>query len=224
MTSHISVLLLGVSLGLVSLAADSPETAVMVERLPVYSVVKPDSITTLLAVNHGFIAQIGVRVGQNVKQGEWIMTIMERETSRPYRSGIEGGVAKLHVTNGAAVTPGMPLITIMNPAKKQIEISLSPQEAQKLQVGSKVFRRGGNELFGKLSRISGLVDPETGAVLAYVDPDGPVENLIGDIVPIDIAIREIPDCKVIRLRDLASHMEEFTVEAISGDEVCLKKK
>lgn len=193
-----------------------------IERLPVYSVIKPFAVTTLLAVGHGFVTRIGVAVGSTVKQGDWVLTVMERETTRTYRSGIEGGVAKLHVTSGAAVTPGMPLATIMDPQRKIIELSLSPQDAQKLKTGTAVYRRGSSETFGTLSRISGLVDPDTGAVLAYIAPEKPVENLIGDVILVDIAVRSIPDCKVVPLRELAS-LEGFTVEAISGEEVCLKK-
>lgn len=110
-----------------------------VEKIPAFGVIKPGEITTLLAINHGMVAKIPFQVGDRVKLGSVLLSAIERETTRGYRTTIAGQVAKLHVTPGAALTPGMPLVTVINPDKKQIEVSLSPKESQRLKVGAPIF-------------------------------------------------------------------------------------
>lgn len=199
----------------------APAPAPFIEKLAVYGVIKPGSITTLLAINHGIVSKIPLQVGQNVNRGDILIEVMEKETTRSYRSGIKGGVAKLHVTDGAAVTPGMPLSTVIDPAQKQIEVSLSPQEAEKVKPGADVTLRTTSAPFGKVERVSPLVDPDTGAVLAFVKPGANITQLIGDVVPLDIVVRVINNCKVVPLREVDQYLEKFKIEAISGDSACL---
>lgn len=195
-----------------------------VEQAPVYGVVKPKVITTLLAVNHGMVSSIPKNIGDSVKPGDVILRVIEKETTRPYRTAIRGKVAKAHVTTGAAVTPGMPLMTILDPVKKQIEVSLSPSEAAKVRIGAKVHRRGQEKAFGVVGKISPLVDPDTGAVVAYVTPKQRVRSLIGDVIPLAINLREISDCKVVKISEINNFAQDYFVEATSGSSACLKLK
>lgn len=77
---------------------------------------------------------------------------------------------------------------------------------------------------GHLSKISPLVDPDTGAVLSYVQPEKPVPQLIGDVIPIDIEVRHLKDCFVTAISEVDQHIEKFRVEATSGNSACLIPK
>lgn len=194
------------------------------EKIAVYGVVKPGAVTTMLAVNHGIVSRIPFMVGQSVERGSVVIEVMEKETTRAYRTAIKGGVAKFHVTSGASVAPGMPLSTIMDPDQKLIEISLSPQEATKVKEGAEVGLKAMANRFGVVERVSPLVDPDTGSVLAYVKPDQPVERLIGDVLPLDIVLRVHTDCKITSLREVDSFLDEYDLIAVSDKSACLKKR
>lgn len=194
------------------------------EKIPVYGIIKPASITTLLAVNHGMVSAISYDLGDHVQIGSSLMNVIEKETSRGYRSTINGQVAKIHVTPGAAVTPGMPLITVINPKLKKIELALSPQEASQLQLGSVVYYRNSDKLFGTVKKISPLVDPDTGAVTSYVSPKSEVEQLVGDVVPLEVVLRELKNCKVVKIAEIDNYLKEYLVAATTGDSACLHLK
>jgi multidrug efflux pump subunit AcrA (membrane-fusion protein) len=205
-------------------SADELQTQEFSEKIPAFAVVKPGEMTTVLAINHGMVSNLPFQIGDRVKMGEVLISVIERETTRGYRTTIVGQVAKIHVTPGAALTPGMPLVTVINPDKKQIEISLSPKESQRLKVGAPIYFRGQSEQFGELGKISPLVDPDTGAVVSYGQPRRPVAQLIGDIIPIDIEVRHLKDCLVIPLSEVDQHIEQYRVEATSGNSACLIPK
>jgi hypothetical protein len=195
-----------------------------VERLPVYGIVKPGAITTLLAVNHGMVARVLKDVGDGVQVGSDLLVVIEKETTRTYRVGLKGKVAKLHVTPGAAVTPGMPLVTVLDPKKKKLEVSLSPREAQTIKRRDKVARRGESELFGTVEKVSPLVDPDTGAVVSYIRPQKALAELVGDVVPLDIFGREYDDCKVVPINKIDQYLSDFKLRAMAGKEACLIKR
>ena len=194
-----------------------------IERVPVYGVIKPGEISTLLAINNGMVAQIPNQVGAKVKVGQIIIYVIEKETSRAYRSTINGVVAKTHVTKGAAVTPGMPMITVLDPQKKVVEVSLSPDEAARVGVGSKIFYQGTENKFGEIKLLSPLVDPDTGGVLSVVRPDKNFNKLIGDIIPLSLAVREISDCKIVDLNQVNKYSSNYRVIATTGTQACLRR-
>ena len=96
---------------IISLISSSVFAAKFFEKIPVYGVIKPAAITTLLAVNHGMVSKVPLLVGDSAKFGQVVLTVVEKETTRNYRTTLQGKVAKIHVTQGAVTTPGMPLIT-----------------------------------------------------------------------------------------------------------------
>lgn len=194
------------------------------ERKAFFAIIKPGAITTLLAINHGIVSHVHAQLGDNLAKGGSAIEVTEKETTRTYRTAIKGNVAKLHVTMGAAVTPGMPLTTIIDPEEKQIEVSLSSQEAESVQVGSFVYFRNKQEIFGRIQRMSSLVDPDTGAVTAFIQPEKKVKNLIGDVLPVDISIRTIKDCKIVSIKDLDQFIDSFDVISVSKNQACLKNK
>ncbi len=198
---------------------------VFIEKLPVYGLIKPARISTLLAVNHGIVSKVPLQIGDLSNLGDIVLVSIEKETTRSYRSSIYGKIAKLHVTEGAALTPGMPLVTIVNPDFKSIEVHLSPNEATLIKLGTEVFIRDSDQLFGTISKISPIVDPDTGSVLSYVAPKQKVNQLIGDILSVDIKVREIKDCDEIKpIHQLDQFLSTHRVEAVTGKEVCLKLK
>ncbi len=211
-------------LGVVTFLNITPAVAneTFVEKTKVYGIIKPGKISSLIAVNQGIVTQIQ-SVGSPVKQNDPVVVVIEKETTRPYRSTIQGVISKLHVTTGAAITPGMPLATVIDPNDKLIELSISPQEARKISLGSKVFTQD-QKYFGSVDKMSPLVDPDTGAIISYIKPEGKVPSFIGDVLPLFIQLRIISDCsKIIPVSEMDPNDLELHVEAYSGDQVCLKK-
>lgn len=194
------------------------------ETVTVYGVIKPGKMTNLIAVNNGMVEKIPFRVGEKIRFGQVALSAIERETTRGYRSTINGRVAKLHVSVGAAVTPGMPLVTIIDPNVKLVEVALSPLEGQKIHPGSLVYRGKSAEEFGKVESVSPLVDPDTGGVISYIKPSAKLDALIGDVLPLRIATRQIEDCKVVSLSEVDNHLDQHRVIATTGNKVCLKAK
>ncbi len=188
----------------------------------VYGVIKPASMTTLLAVNHGIVLKITKQIGDSVTVGVDAIHVLEKETTRVYRTAINGQVAKLHITNGAAVTPGMPLVTIIDPDKKDLEVSLSSNEAKEIKIGQQVVLAEDNSDFGQISKISPLVDPDTGAVIAYVGPKSKIKNLIGDVVSLRIKLGKMNNCKEIPLSQLKNITIKSRIVASSKDKVCIE--
>lgn len=194
----------------------------LIEWSIVYAVVKPKAISTVVGVNHGVATQVK-EIGTQVKAGDTLIEVMEKETTRFYRSTMVGVISKVHVTEGAVISPGMPLVTVLDPQKKQIEISFSPKEAQNLKVGSLVQKQNGQN-FGSLEKISGLVDPDTGAVVAIAKPTGDIKETIGDIIPVQVQLQEHKDCEEItEVSKLSSLKDDQRIMAISGTKVCIKR-
>ena len=53
------------------------QAAKFIEKLPVYGIVKPGAITTLLAVNHGMVIRVVKDVGDPVEMGETLLAVVE---------------------------------------------------------------------------------------------------------------------------------------------------
>ncbi|MFZ4403668.1 MAG: HlyD family efflux transporter periplasmic adaptor subunit [Pseudobdellovibrionaceae bacterium] len=194
------------------------------EKVSVYGVVKPTAITTVIAINNGIVTKIITPLGGKIDLHGNLIEVLEKETSRIYRSSLSGQVAKLHVTEGAVVTTGMPLATVLNPEKKELEVSLSPQDAAQVRVGTEVINRSSGETFGKVSRVSPLVDPDSGAVMAFVTSSAKVNFLIGDVVPLDLLIKKSDNCKVVTLAESSRYKNDFNVKSIQDGKVCLHRK
>ena len=124
-------------------------TTTFTEQLPVYGVVKPNKITTAIGINHGIVTRIPYDIGDKVQKGGTLLVSIEKETTRYYRTTISGQISKIHVKKGAVVTPGMPLVTVIDPKYKKIEVLLSPQEAQRVKLGQKVYLKN-HKLFAKV--------------------------------------------------------------------------
>ncbi|HND86068.1 MAG TPA: hypothetical protein PLU50_09685, partial [Pseudobdellovibrionaceae bacterium] len=74
-----------------------------------------------------------------------------------------------------------------------------------------------------VSKISPLVDIDTGAVISYVKPNRFVNSLIGDVLPLFVNTRTITDCdRIVQLNELDSSLQQMSVEAYSGNKACLK--
>ncbi len=208
--------------GLLTLFSPFSQSEPFKETIVAYGVIKPGAITTLVAVNNGIVTARPKLVGDRVLPGTPVIEVMERESQRQYRSSLTGQVAKWHVTVGATVTPGMPLVTLLDPSKKEVEISLSASEAKRVSMGAAVETVEGGKSFGVIQSISPLVDPDTGAVTTYVHPNKLVENLIGDVVPLRIIVAVRGDCESVKLSELGSISRNKIVESVSGEYACIR--
>lgn len=205
-----------------SVVADAEEF--LIKKIPIYAVVKPAAISTLVSIGNGIVQNIVYQVGDDSKRGQTLIEILERDGIRPYRNTLGGKIAKIHVTNSASVTVGMPLITIIDPTQKKMEVSLSPDEANKIAIGDKVTVRNGQEKVAEVWKISPLVDPDKGSVTGYLKITGKVMARIGEILEFDIWAKEKSKCeKVVDVSDLGLYTKEWRVDFISGTKVCLQK-
>ena len=195
------------------------------ELIPSYGVIKPKFVSTQVAIGNGIVHKIRYKLGDKVNRGKILISIIERETIRNYRNTLKGTVAKIHVTPGAAISAGMPLVTIVNSDKKYMEIAFSPDESNKISRGLSVLSQNKNVKIGTINRLSPIVDPDTGTVLSFVDLKSfgrPYR--IGEVLPIFIE-GKIKKCKkVIGLKELGLYTNGYKVNFIAGNKVCLEGK
>ena len=194
------------------------------ELIPSYGIVKPKFVSTQVAIGNGIVHKIRFKLGDKVTRGKVLISIIERETIRNYRNTLKGTVAKIHVTPGAAISAGMPLVTIVNSDKKYMEIAFSPDESNKISRGLSVLSQNKNIKIGRIGRVSPIVDPDTGTVLSFVDLKSFGRSYrIGEVLPIFIE-GKIKECKkVVSLKDLGLYTNGYKVNFIAGDKVCLEE-
>ncbi|MBL6989734.1 MAG: HlyD family efflux transporter periplasmic adaptor subunit [Bacteriovoracaceae bacterium] len=199
--------------------------ATLTKRLPVYGVVKPKVVSTLVAIGNGILNNITREVGDNVRPGQLLLKVFERQTIRNYQSTIKGTIAKIHVTKGAAITHGMPLVTVVNPSKKYIEVSLSPEEARSVKPGMEISLEGQKSVWAKVKKISPIVDPDTGAVSMIISlAQDKVDFRIGEIISLYINVGSLFCDQVVTLDLISNYTDGYTAEFIAENKVCLLKK
>lgn len=203
----------------------------------IYGVVKPRKMSTTVAIGQGLVNQIFHNIGDSINIGEPLIQIFERDTVRKYNGTLEGRIAKLHVTQGAAISPGMPLITVVNDKELYLEFSLSPQQAKELKKGSSLslYKKRDNSTLrskeltpeqsisiGVLEKISPIVDPETGSILALSGNIKSSDFFIGQVIPVSVNVG-VESCDVVcSLNEVNRYAGEFQVAFISDEKVCLR--
>jgi multidrug efflux pump subunit AcrA (membrane-fusion protein) len=191
--------------------------------LPVYGLVKPKKISTNVAIGSGLVHTMKVKLGQQVKPGRVLLEILEQENLRAYKNTINGTVAKIHVTEGAAISPGMPLVTVVDPDNKRIEISLSPQDANRVKMNSQVSIMDSTTTVGGISFISSIVDPDNGAVLAYIDHPQ-INRRFGEVLSLQIHLGEEQCAEVVKLKDIGNFTGKYKVKFLTGTQACMIEK
>ncbi|MDC0253574.1 HlyD family efflux transporter periplasmic adaptor subunit [Bacteriovoracales bacterium] len=194
------------------------------ELIPSYGVIKPKFVSTQVSIGSGIVHKIRYKLGDKVRRGRILISIIERETIRNYRNTLKGTVAKIHVTPGAAISAGMPLVTIVNSNKKYMEIAFSPDESKKVRKGLSVLSQNKKSIIGTINRLSPIVDPDTGTVLSFVNLESHgTPYRIGEVLPIFIE-GKVKNCqKVIPLKELGLYTTGYKVKFISGDKACLEE-
>ena len=196
----------------------------LIRKLPVFAVIKPGKISTLVSIGNGIVHKIFFQLGDQSRPGAVLMEVLEKEGIRPYRNTINGRIAKIHVTTGAATTIGMPLITVLDPKNKLLEVSLSTEEARIVKSGLKVVRKGDGKVLAEVLKISPLVDPDKGSVTSYLKLLAPIKERIGEILDLEILIPDETECaKVVEISDLGLYTSGWRVAFLSGDKACLEK-
>ncbi len=213
--NHFKLLLLVSTFSLSSWA-----TTNMPYELKTYAIVKPSNISSSVSIGSGLVQKVHVELGQVVKVSTSLIEILEENTLRAYRSSLVGQVVKIHVTQGAAVSPGMPLVTVMDPKGKFLEITLSPEEAKLMSVGAKVRDAKSKEDLGVLDFISSLVDPDNGGVVAHVKKFG-LGNRVGEVIHVVVQVPELKCSRVIAM-DKLDDSDRFKVKAIYQKKICLE--
>lgn len=207
---------------LITLLSINSNADQLTEKLRIYGIIKPQSISTAVALGTGLVHKLPSKIGNKVSRGNTLLQVLEKDSIRSYRSTIDGYVAKNHITPGAAVSPGMPLVTVVAPEKKYMEISLSPLDAKRVTKGTLVQESNGNEL-GRIDRISPIIDPDTGAVVANLSLKD--SNFrIGEVIPIDIILGEKECDQVSILSNVGDFGKEYKILFVNEQKACLVKK
>jgi len=193
---------------------------IMNYQMSTYAVVKPTSISTSVSIGSGLVHKVHQTIGSQVAERTLLIEILEENTVRSYRSTIKGQVVKVHVTQGAAVSPGMPLVTVMNPDNKFLEIILSPSEARLVAKDSKVFDKSNAQLLGEIDFISSLVDPDNGGVVSQTHV-AKLDERVGEVINVMIDVPKLTCSKIVNLDNFTSN-EKSKVKVIYKDKVCLE--
>lgn len=205
---------------LLTFSLSTRATINMPYELKTYAIVKPTNISSSVSIGSGLVQKLHVELGQMVKQNTSLIEILEENTLRAYRSSLDGQVVKIHVTQGAAISPGMPLVTVMDPNGKFLEITFSPEEARLIPVGAKILDAKSKIDLGVLSFISSLVDPDNGGVTAHVKKFH-LKNRVGEVIHVVIQVPELKCSKIIAVNKLEDS-DKFKVKAIYQNQICLE--
>jgi len=206
---------------LVLLSSVSARAAVsMAYELKTYAVVKPTNISTSISIGSGLVQKMQVELGQTVKVGSGLIEILEENTLRAYRSPLAGQVVKLHVTQGAAVSPGMPLVTVMDTAGKYLEMTLSPEEAKLISVGAKIQDVKTHADLGSVDFVSALVDPDHGGVVAHAKKVK-LSHRVGEVIHVILSVANL-QCSKIIATDEVREKEKYNIKVIHQKKICLE--
>jgi hypothetical protein len=212
-------ILLFISILLLSTSSYSKE---LTEKIRIYGVIKPKRISTSVALGSGLVHVLPSEIGEKVFAGTILLKVLERDSLRSYRSTISGFVAKVHITAGAVVSPGMALVTVVDPDKKFMEISLSPTDARKVKKGVVVKTPIGKKI-GMIDRISPIIDPDTGAVIANLDLTNK-NYRIGEVIPIDLILGSKRCDEISTLSDVGGYGKDYVIKFVSDQNACLIKR
>ncbi len=148
----------------------------------------------------------------------------------------EGVVSERQANAGDVVTPGTPLVTVVDPTSLRLEVSVPAESAGKLQLGTPVDFRvsgyGDQSFSGKIERINPVVDPATGQVRLYVAIPNVEQSLLAGLfaqgrvasesrealaVPLDAVDLRSAVPSVLRVKE--GKVEKVSVELGLRDEV-----
>lgn len=135
---------------------------------------------TVLAEADGVVKQIHSLLGQKTGRGHRLMTIQQTDPIFQFapvaiKSPVAGIVSELNVTEGALVTKGQKLASVIDPKQLRILVEIPAQDLRFIGVGLK-----GEFVSPALSRpvpmglvgVSPNVDPGTGTASAQLSPSG----------------------------------------------------
>ena len=103
---------------------------------------------------------------------------------------IEGKIASLSVDVGETLSPGAPVVSIVNPDGLQITTFVNSKDAPLVLPGSSVEVEGG--ISGLITRVAPRIHPETRKVEVSIAVLGPQSRdlFVGELVNVDIEISE----------------------------------
>jgi hypothetical protein len=193
------------------------------KRIVLHGVVKPQKMSTLVAIGEGIVSKVIGKLGKMVKPNDNLLQVFEKESVRNYRNTIDGKIAKIHVTEGAAISPGMPLVTVVNDQKLYMELSLSPQTANSIQQGYDIYLKNKNKKIANIVHIAPIVDPDNGSVKAISSQLDSSLYRIGQIISVEVSFG-VQDChEVVPLNEVNNFTQEYQINFIYNQKACLIK-
>lgn len=103
------------------------------------------------------------------------------------RAPFEGLVAERSIDEGAVVSAGMPVVTLLEAGRRQARIGLPPDEAVKLRPDQQYkLRSGSREFTGKLAAKRPDIQPGTRTATALFDVTGADDLAFGEIITLEL--------------------------------------
>lgn len=152
------------------------------------------------------------------------------------RSPIAGTVSNTFVKVGDLVTPGQTIATIVNTSGLKVTAFVNERDIALLDIGAPVFLD--NTQIGTVARVAPSINPDTKKVEIEVaiNPDTPVDFVIGQFISIDVAISSnlttvpllaiktaVEGSFVYSIEDGVATAHPVTIERIFGDFVYLQE-
>jgi hypothetical protein len=194
------------------------------KRITLHGMIKPQKMSTLVSIGEGIVSKVIGQLGQKVGPNQNLLQVFEKESVRNYRNTIQGKIAKIHVTEGAAISPGMPLVTVVNDENLYMELSLSPQTANELKLGMRIFQEDRPSEIGKIVHIAPIVDPDNGSVKAITGRIPATDYRIGQVLAVQISLGE-QDCDIVEnIGNINEYTNGHEIKFLSKNKVCIDKK
>ena len=172
------------------LQTSAVELRVMERTFPALGQVEhaPGSFTAVTSRVAGRVTRLGVREGQRVKAGDFLVEIESRVVADPpprlmFTAPAEGIVQAVHVLPGGAVEPDRALVSLVTAADIEVVAQVPESRIAQVRTGQTVRLRPlahpGDVFSGKVKSTASALDREKGTLRIFVE----VENREGKLLP-----------------------------------------
>ncbi len=147
-------------------------------------------------------------VGQITALMNEIDTITTKLSYTKITSPFDGVLSHYYVKKGDVVFPGQPICQIIRKGSFKIKVEVTPDDVRKISVGSPVQV---GTLSLKVSRIYPATSPDSLAILEADFGQVPCPYKLGDILPVKIRTRILPDVWVVPVEAVLHQQDKAMV-------------
>jgi RND family efflux transporter MFP subunit len=180
-------------------SAEANRSHAEAERLRAENLIKTGGITD----KDNLAAQVNLQVAEaSLSQAKAEEAIARQQVSKcQIRAPFSGRVARKHVDAGAMLSPGTPVVTIMDSSAMEFRAQVPSADFGKVRVGAAVEvtvdAMPGTTMKGKVERITPLVDERSRSFEVVVHVPQPKEMIAGLFARGAIHVREIADALIV---------------------------